>query len=398
MNHECHRIITIHPFDPTGTKVGGIETHVRHTLKFAPSNVDMILVGIDESGTRELGKMIELESDTGEKYKFLPVMHSGTNDINKVAKNIFKSLTFNFFIAIIKHGKQIRALYKASDCSVEIQRYEFSWLCRMFAMNYVLLTHGDPKKEVKFDSLISKVWFINKFNEARAVNHANKIISVSSTQTERLQREFPHRRHDIEYMTVSVDDSLFLPTPYLIGDGVLRIMFAGRLDEFKRPQMMFNIIKSLSEKLDGKVEFHYVGASDPNKFEEYAAVKEKVVLHGFQRSPQIAELWKKMHMGMVTSTFEGWPVYVMEAVCSGRPVVSLLLEQMQNTFVAGQCGTMLDENSDDSTENMVNAILASWLKIKTGTMSPDYVNQGIADFKASNQMSRLYDMHMGLTS
>jgi glycosyltransferase involved in cell wall biosynthesis len=390
-----HQIISLHPFDPRGKKVGGIETHVRHTIKFKPDNINLIVVGVDESNELELGKVIELENEFGKRYQFLPILNTAKVDINKPAKKILDSLTLNFFIALFKFGKVIKALSQGVDTTIESQRYEFSWFCRFFQLKYVQLTHGDADPNKKIDSMLSKMWFVHYFNEARAVNAAKTIISVSSEQAKRLQKEFPKRANDIHYMTVSVDDSLFKPTPYLLDDGILKIAFAGRLDEQKRPAMMFNIIKKLSDKLDGQVEFHYIGVSDPAIFPEYQVVKDKVICHGFQRSPDIATLWTGFHMGLVTSIFEGWPVYVMEAICAGRPVISLQLEQMANTFSDSKCGVMLDvNNTDESTiDVMVETIFTTWEKIQTAQIEPESVNRKMDPFKASTQLVRLFDLH-----
>jgi len=391
-----HRIISIHPFDPRGCKVGGIETHVRHAIKFFPENIDFVVVGVDESNLLPLGKPITLLNDYGREYTFLPVLNTKVVNINTAAKSIFKSLTFNFFIALFKYRKVIKKTYDTMKSSVEIQRYEFSWFCYLNNFSNLLITHGDADPNKKLDSLLGKVWFLHKFNESFAVKHANKIISVSSKQTKRLIADFPKKAKDIHYMTVSVDDSLFIPTPFNIDDGILRIAFAGRLDEFKRPQMMFKILKVLQAKLNGKVEFHYIGVTDPTVFKEYNDVKNIVVCHGFKRSPDIAEMWKDYHIGIVTSVFEGWPVYVMEAICAGRPVVSLRLEQMQDTFRNAMCGEMLDINNDSelTINEMSDSFIRQWNSIQNKSLDPLIVNSFINPFKVSKQLDALFNLHM----
>lgn len=392
---QKHQIISLHPFDPRGKKVGGIETHVRQTIKFKPDNICLIVVGVDESNELELGKLVELKNECGKTFLFLPILNTTKVHINKPASSLFQSLTLNFFIALFKYGRVIKGLSRGIETTIESQRYEFSWFCRFNKLDYVQLTHGDADPKQKIDSLLSKMWFVHRFNEARAVKAAKSIISVSSEQAKRLQADFPARSNDIHYMTVSVDDGLFKPTPYVVDDGILKIAFAGRLDEQKRPAMMFNIIKALSEQLAGRVEFHYIGVSDPSIFKEYHAIKDNVICHGFQRSPAIATLWGGFHMGLVTSIFEGWPVYVMEAICSGRPVISLKLEQMADTFAGGRCGVMLDCNDkqQQTVEKMVSSIIATWQKIQSTQIQPNRINREIENFKASNQLARLFSLH-----
>ena len=42
-----HWICIIHPMDPRGTKLGGIETYVRTLVQHAPLNWRALLVGVD---------------------------------------------------------------------------------------------------------------------------------------------------------------------------------------------------------------------------------------------------------------------------------------------------------------------------------------------------------------
>lgn len=394
-----HRIISIHPFDPRGCKVGGIETHVRHTIKFFPEDIDLVVVGVDESNLLDLGVPIILLNEFGREYTFIPILNTKVININTAAKNILKSLTFNFFISLFKYRKVIKKTYNSMESSIEIQRYEFSWFCYLNNFSNLLITHGDADPTKKLDSLLGKVWFLHTFNESFAVKHANKIVSVSSEQAKRLIFNFPMKSNDIHYMTVSVDDHLFKPSPFNVDDGVLRIAFAGRLDEFKRPQMMFKIIKVLKAKLNNKVEFHYIGVTDPTVFKEYHEVKDNVICHGFKRSPEIAKMWQGFHIGIVTSIFEGWPVYVMECICAGRPVVSLKLDQMQDTFRNGFCGEMLDMNEDsESTINkMSSSIVEQWLLILDKQLEPLNVNKVIEPFKVSIQQKKLFSLHVNIS-
>ena len=51
-----------------------------------------------------------------------------------------------------------------------------------------------------------------------------------------------------EVMSVSVDTRRFRPGPFDLQDGVFRICFAGRLDEFKDPPLMFDVLARLHAK------------------------------------------------------------------------------------------------------------------------------------------------------
>jgi len=189
MNHfkPKHTIITAHPFDPLGTKVGGIETHVRQTLRYKPESVRMIMIGIDDSGQLPLGEITK-KSISGIEYDFFPVMHGSNETANHVAKKLSDSSTLNFFLGLFKYARKIKALTTGLSYSFEIQRYEFAWFLKLMRLKYVLITHGDADPNQPLDTLLSKYWFLHQFNERHAVKGAQFIYSVSSEQTKRLKK------------------------------------------------------------------------------------------------------------------------------------------------------------------------------------------------------------------
>src|ERR1700724_2929956 len=50
------RICLLHPFDPRGSKVGGLETYIRDFIGFHPPDVDVLLIGADGRGDLKLGE------------------------------------------------------------------------------------------------------------------------------------------------------------------------------------------------------------------------------------------------------------------------------------------------------------------------------------------------------
>ena len=50
-----YQICLIHPFDPRGQKVGGLETYIRDFITFHPVDTDILFIGVDSTGELELG-------------------------------------------------------------------------------------------------------------------------------------------------------------------------------------------------------------------------------------------------------------------------------------------------------------------------------------------------------
>lgn len=392
-------LFSVHTIDPFGSKVGGIETHIRQVIKYCPPDMRLVLIGVDDSGQRPLGELVQTEL-YGRELFFLPVMHCNPTDVNAAAKSLFQSVTLRFFMNFLRFSGKIRKLTQEMPYSFDIQRYEFSWLCRLFGFPYVLTTHGDADPNQPMDSLLSRYWFVHRFNEKHAVKAARYVYSVNEQQTARLKQDYPQAAARTEFMTVSVDDQLFQATPYLHTDGPLKIAFVGRLDTFKRPGMMFRIIAELAARTDGQVEFHYVGAADPEAFKEFPAIKTLTTRHGFKRSDEVAQLWRGFHMGIVTSVFEGMPVYVLEALCAGRPVCSVQLPQLSLVIEEGISGVMQPDNNDSEqlVQQLADAMLALWQKIQQGELTPDAVSGCVDKFKARNQMAVLFERHRKVQS
>ncbi len=387
-------LIALHALDPFGSKVGGIETHVRQVLRYRPKDMRIILIGVDDSGKYPLGELTEVH-ENGSSYWFMPILHCNASAVNSVAKKLTQSVTLNFFKNVLKYLPRIRAISKEMPTSIDIQRYEFSWLCQLIGCPYVLTTHGDMRPDQPMDSLLAKYPYIHHFNERHAVKYAAHVYSVNKEQTERIKAKIKGAASKTEFMTVSVDDRLFKPTPYLNLDGPIQLAFVGRLDHFKRPGMMFNVIKRINEISPSGAHFHYVGAADPTVFPEFNAIKSISTCHGFQTSAQIAELWPYWHLGLVTSTFEGMPVYVLEALCAGRPVCSVHLPQMHLVLKELSSGTVLAENDDSAerVEELASSLMVYWQNMQLGKLLPAQVNVEVEPFKASNQINVLYSRH-----
>ena len=56
-----HCICLIHPMDPRGTKIGGIETYVRTLIQHAPLNWRVLLVGVDGKGDCKLCEVTQMD-------------------------------------------------------------------------------------------------------------------------------------------------------------------------------------------------------------------------------------------------------------------------------------------------------------------------------------------------
>ena len=383
--------------DPRGAKLGGIETHVRLILRRHPDDFSVLFVGVDEIGDCKPGDVTRIA--VGDRsVDFLPVAHIGTGEINLAGKTIAGSTTFRFATGALRRLPAIRRALKGSRASADLQRFEFAILPKLLGLKTIQMVHGEGSKDEKMDSLIKAYWFIHRFNEKLALTLANRILCVNPNILKRMEREFPSAAKRAEVMTVSVDTRLFRASPFDCADGVFRILFAGRLDEFKDPPLMFRVLKALHARLGGSLEFHYAGATDPNRYAEFAAIAGFTTRHGFMTAEGVAALAARCHAGILTSFFEGMPCYLLETLASGRPFAAIRLPQYDPLIVEGVSGFMVERSEPDAAceAALTEAFAKLWADFRRGAIDPAKAHERALPYSVENQMARLFAHHRAL--
>lgn len=398
-----HMLCLIHPIDPRGNKVGGIETHVRMMLAHAPRDWQVLLVGVDGRGDCRLGDMQRLTIE-GRAFDFLPVLHF-PDDQTQAARSIFASLTFRFGAGLLRHFATLRrAIRAAPSATIELQRFEFAVLGPLLGRPAVQVIHGEGTKSDKMDSLIKKFWFLHRMNEETAIRLAGRIICVNPNILARLEREKPDAAKRAVFMPVAVDTEIFKVAPFDTADGVFRVVFAGRFDEFKNPPLMFKSLRQLHERLGGKVEFHYIGTSDPARYPEFELVRPFTTFHGFRTSREVAAIVTRCHAGILTSWFEGMPCYLLELLSVGRPVVAVTLPQYELVIERGKSGYLIEREDeagrarDDAglAEDVADRLAEVWSAIQRGALSVAAIRDCAMPFSVGVQLDRHFEKHREL--
>jgi glycosyltransferase involved in cell wall biosynthesis len=389
-----YQICLIHPFDPRGEKVGGLETYIRDFITFHPADTDLLFIGVDSAGDMKLGEIHRL-TFRGRAFDFLPILQYSDLQAREAARSIRTSLTGQFFMALLRHFGLIARLIRSRRCSIDLRRVEFSWLPAVLRLPFVQMLHGEGAPKLQMDSLLRKYSFVHNAGERFAVATSAKFLCVNPFITERLQKTYPHRKDKIDTLWTWVNTDIFQPQPLPVGVAPFRVVFAGRLDEFKDPPLMFRTIDRLRGRLQGDVEFHYIGTSDPHRFAEFAAIEDITVRHGFKDAAGMAATLASAHAGILTSEFEGMPRCVLETLAVGRPVVAMHLPQLESVIHDGDSGFLVarDGSAEDMTEALAQRFIDVRNAIDAGTMDSARIASAIADFTPSRQLARVFRYH-----
>jgi len=390
----AYTIGLVHPFDVRGTKVGGLETYIRDFITFCPDNTRVLFVGVDAVGDLRLGQIQET-TFRGRTFDFLPVLKYPDEQAREAARKLRDSITAQFFAGLIRHFPAVARALRGRCGSVDLRRVEFAWLPVALRLPYIQMLHGEGVPRQPMDSLLQKYRFVHTLGERFAVGTSHKFLCVNPLITERLRETYPKHAAKIDTLWTWVNTNIFQPQPFPEDADKFRIVFVGRLDEFKVPRLMFKTIARLRALLSGALEFHYIGTSDPTRFAEFAAIEDITVRHGFKDAKGIAAVLAQAHAGILTSEFEGMPRCVLETLAVGRPVVAVHLPQLEAVIHDGESGYLVPR--EQSEPELVEALARRFVDvldaIANDAMDPRVIAGAISTFTPDTQLARVYRLH-----
>ena len=122
----------------------------------------------------------------------------------------------------------------------------------MLRVPFVQMLHGEGVPQLRMDSLLQKYRFVHNIGERFSIAASRKFLCVNPMITERLRQTYPQHKEKLDTLWTWVNTNIFRPQPFPADREPFRVVFAGRLDEFKVPPLMFKTIARLREKLAGK--------------------------------------------------------------------------------------------------------------------------------------------------
>ena len=393
-NLPSYRICLIHPMDPRGSRIGGIETHVRLLLQYAPVNWSVLMVGVDGKGDCKLGEVNKLDFN-GRIIDFLPIVHFPDEQTHEAAKSLFRSITMQFAVALVRNLPRLKSAIGNIPTTIELERFEFAFAPLLLGKPAVQVIHGEGSKEDKMDSLIKRYWFVHRASEEIAIRLASAIVCVNPNIETKIKKKLPAGTREVVFMPVPVDTNTFQTSDFDVKDGIFRVVFAGPLDQFKDPPTMFRALCEVHDRLGGRFEFHYVGTSDPYRYAEFEQIAPFTIRHGFKRPKDVAAIIAKCHAGVLTSYFEGMPCYLLEVLSVGRPIVAIRLPQYDLVVEEGVNGSMIERSPDEATtiRELADRFLAIWSGIQSERFNPGAIHAKVEPFSIGALLAGHFARH-----
>jgi glycosyltransferase involved in cell wall biosynthesis len=387
-----YSVALLNSADPRGKKVGGIETYIRDYIYYHPEDMDLLFIGADEIGDLPVGKITETEF-RGRKFKFLP-LYRLDSAINKYTGTVSQSETFKFARTLTENWLLLRSLLRGGKYSVEVRRPEYAPIIWTMGVPVIQMIHVWGGKDKQQSGVLAKYSWIRHSSEFVSAAVVKKFYSVNSDLTEMFRKRYPIFKNKFDTLTTWANTSIFQPSEFNFDADWIDVIYAGRMDKFKRPDIMFSVIAEL-QKLTGRVRFHYVGDGDTEQFPEFAAIRNITTRHGIMASPQIAEVMARCQMGILTSDFEGMPRFVMELLTSGRPAVCLHLPQLEDVIRDSETGFLIRRGPDQVQEH-ARRMLETYELARGAKLSPMTLRQAVEPFSPQSLLGKIWRDHRRL--
>ena len=325
------KICIIYPTDPFGTKVSGINTFIKEFIKYAPDDSNIEFVGITTDSVKRPVKKWQQLIIGRKEFDFFPLFFE--KDENK--KTVIPlALRFTFSLKFFKINNDNKILF--------FNRIEPAILFRKVNFPKIAVIHNDIQKRIgkeKSEILWSRFPWLYFMFESLILKSLNHVYTVSKNTLEFYLAKYAEQKEKFSFLPTSVDIDIFCPideSKLFIRKKICPInkslpienkwiLFVGRLQLQKSP---IRLIDTFLEyyKRDKTSCLIIIGEGnlrkDIEKYIKKSNIENNVFLLGNMSQDMLVSFYRASDVLLLTSSFEGMPVSVLEALGSGLPVVS----------------------------------------------------------------------------
>lgn len=232
----------------------------------------------------------------------------------------------------------------------------------------------------------------------------NKIIVISQSQLSDVKdvyRIAPRNKCSIIPLGLELEQFLKakgyknIKDTLQIDKDALLIGIVGRLVKVKNHRMFLDVAKRTREKSpDIKVRFLIVGDGTLKKeLEAYArklGIEDLVIFTGWRAD--LVDIYKSLDIVCLTSLNEGTPISLIEAMASGRPVVSTDVGGVKDIVVHGESGFLSPSGDGEAfTSHLLTLLRDREKRDQMGTFGRAYVSESFPKERLLKDIEDLYE-------
>lgn len=332
---------------------GGIDSFIRGVLRWAPDDLQMRMVGVTtEPNKRPLRRWSTCEMN-GRSFEFYPVI-----SIKQSERQPKIPIVLKYIAALIKDKPQLD-----SDV-LEFHRIEpcIAFLNDHRAKN--LVVHQDMSilrnqgSDIRW-KYIPGVYFAI---EARLLKRFQSIFCVRESAVQNYRARFPQLAERFRFTPTWLDTEVFQPPSpderHHEREEILRefgfsadsriFVSVGRLDSQKDPLLMVSAFALMHDSVP-EARLIMVGdgvlRSDVEELIQRHQLQRKIRMSGVKPATDIARYLRASDAFLMSSSYEGMPISVLEALGCGLPVVSTDVGEVSRVVHPGINGELVSERS-----------------------------------------------------
>jgi len=200
-----------------------------------------------------------------------------------------------------------------------------------------------------------------------AYQHARQVFTISHTQTTVLERQLaaslPNSR--VIQNPLNLPTQMPMPFPPV---GVPQLAVVASLDTDRKGQDVLFQVLSVSKWKARVWQLNIYGKGPDQPYLErlatYYELTDKIVFHGHLADS--ADIWRMNHVLIIPSRIESGPMVLVEAMLSGRPVVSTNVGLVKDWLKDGSMGFIAEASLPDSLDEALERCWArqdQWQKM-----------------------------------
>lgn len=396
------RVGIFHPADPLGIIPGGVETCIRSVLKWAPTDLDYTLFGAtSDPRARPVGR--EIVARFGTRHaRYLPIV---TADPTATRQAIPLSIRYQFALQRYVRRGALR------DIDVlDFHRIEPTALFRTDPRPKYVMFHDDMAvlRDANCDIGWRHAPWLYDLAEQWLLPRCTHIFSVSQSAVVRYRASYPKLADRFSFLPTWVDTDVFRPARTPEERRSLRerlseslnlpaaskvITSVGRLDLQKDPLFL---LESVGIALKTRPDLCLLLVGDGILRRELETkiraqdLSDRIRLLGAKSAPEIADLLRVSDLFVLSSSYEGMPIAVLEALATGTPVVTTHVGEVGLVVTDGRNGVIVKKRTAD---HFARAICDAVSRSELFRGAP--CETAVAPYGAQNVLKRVYDRHRG---
>jgi len=184
------------------------------------------------------------------------------------------------------------------------------------------------------------------FNFSQAFVKYMNVRIFSSPQIKRdVEEQYKHNNVPSLYLDRLrfIDNKVDIPPVTVIKNPALEVLFVGR----GAPQKRVHLIAEIAKRMHlAKCNVHFSFAGDVDKIIP-EDVKQYVTLYGSLNAEQLSDVYHRADVLLLTSSFEGLPIVVMDMMARGKVVVSTAVGGIPDYIIPKHTGFLIREQDEE---------------------------------------------------